>query len=207
MPVAGRLLEVDEVHRRFGERTALDGLSFSVAPVRTFGFLGPNGAGKTTCVRIIMGNDRADDGEVRWAGQPVDEDRRAPFGHMPGQRGLYPKMKVRKQLIYVAMLHGFDATGAEYSVDGCGWIAWLSAIGATIASTPLPRQPAAGPTRRSGGAQPRAPRPGRTLLEPRPDRGEAMVEVLQERAAAGASVGECRARSRPSSVGREASER
>jgi ABC-2 type transport system ATP-binding protein len=77
-----------------------------------FGFVGPNGAGKTTAMRIILGVLSADRGEVRWRGAPVDAAMRRRFGYMPEERGLYPKMRVRTQLIYLAALHGLAAPGA-----------------------------------------------------------------------------------------------
>jgi ABC-2 type transport system ATP-binding protein len=71
-----------------------------------FGFVGPNGAGKTTAMRIILGVLGADRGEVRWRERPVDAGVRRRFGYMPEERGLYPKMRVRAQLTYLASLHG-----------------------------------------------------------------------------------------------------
>ncbi|HEY6892427.1 MAG TPA: ATP-binding cassette domain-containing protein, partial [Solirubrobacter sp.] len=105
-------LEVIELARRYGDRVALDGVSFSVEPGQTFGFVGPNGAGKTTTMRIILGVLSADGGEVRWRGSPVDADTRRRFGYMPEERGLYPKMRVRAQLVYLASLHGVSAPEA-----------------------------------------------------------------------------------------------
>src|SRR3954468_12243611 len=66
----------------------------------------PNGAGKTTTMRIILGVLGADAGEVRWRDRPVTAETRRRFGYMPEERGLYPKMRVRTQLIYLASLHG-----------------------------------------------------------------------------------------------------
>jgi ABC-2 type transport system ATP-binding protein len=62
---------LDGLARRFGDRVALDGVSFSVAPGQLFGFVGPNGAGKTTAMRIVLGVLEPDRGEVRWGGAPV----------------------------------------------------------------------------------------------------------------------------------------
>ncbi|MGH9223917.1 MAG: ABC transporter ATP-binding protein [Acidimicrobiales bacterium] len=122
--VAGKVLEVDGLRRAYGERVALDGLSFRVEPGRMFGFLGPNGAGKTTTMRIVLGIDRPDGGEVRWGGQPVGEETRLGFGYMPEQRGLYPKMAVRDQLAYLASLHGVGDSEAKASADH-----WLERLG------------------------------------------------------------------------------
>jgi ABC-2 type transport system ATP-binding protein len=92
--------------RSYGDRVALDGVSFDVAPGQMFGFVGPNGAGKTTTMRIVLGVLEADRGTVEWDGAPVDLAVRRRFGYMPEERGLYPKMRVRTQLEYLASLHG-----------------------------------------------------------------------------------------------------
>jgi ABC-2 type transport system ATP-binding protein len=77
------------------------------------GFVGPNGAGKTTAMRIALGVLQADAGEVQWRGRPVDAESRRRFGYMPEERGLYPKMRVLDQLVYLARLHGLDAAEAQ----------------------------------------------------------------------------------------------
>ena len=71
-----------------------------------YGFVGPNGAGKTTTMRIILGVLAADRGEVLFDDRPVGFEERVRFGYMPEERGLYPKMRVRAQLVYLAALHG-----------------------------------------------------------------------------------------------------
>ncbi len=106
------MLELDRLTRRFGDLVALDELSFSVERGQMFGFVGSNGAGKTTAMRIVMGIDDADAGEVRWAGEPADRRMRSRFGYMPEERGLYPKTPARRQLTYLARLHGLDRTTA-----------------------------------------------------------------------------------------------
>ena len=78
-----------------------------------FGFVGPNGAGKTTTMRIVLGVLAADRGEVLFDGRRSTSTMRARFGYMPEERGLYPKMRVRDQLVYLARLHGVDAGGAR----------------------------------------------------------------------------------------------
>jgi ABC-2 type transport system ATP-binding protein len=77
------------------------------------GFVGPNGAGKTTAMRIALGVLRTDAGEVRWLGRPVDAETRRRFGYMPEERGLYPKMRVLDQLVYLARLHGLEPEDAR----------------------------------------------------------------------------------------------
>ena len=107
------MLELIDLSRRFGDVLALDSVSFSVAEGEMVGFVGPNGAGKTTAMRIALGVLEPDRGEVRWRGKQVDQSVRRRFGYMPEERGLYPKMRVLDQLVYLAMLHGLarnDAT-------------------------------------------------------------------------------------------------
>ena len=81
-------LVLDDLRRRYGTVTALDGLSFGVPAGQVFGFLGPNGAGKTTAMRAVFGVTALDAGEIRWRGHPVDEAARRTFGYMPEERGL-----------------------------------------------------------------------------------------------------------------------
>ena len=111
------MLELDRLTRRFGDLLALDELSFTVEPGQMFGFVGSNGAGKTTTMRIVMGVDDADGGEVRWQGARLDRARRTHFGYMPEERGLYPKTPSLRQLTYLARLHGLaraEATAAAH---------------------------------------------------------------------------------------------
>ena len=83
------MLEFDGLHKSFGDNHVLDGVSFTVAPGSMFGFCGSNGAGKTTTMRIAMGLVRADAGEVRWRGRPLDQDaRRRDRLHAGGARPL-----------------------------------------------------------------------------------------------------------------------
>jgi ABC-2 type transport system ATP-binding protein len=111
------VLELLGLSRRFGDVIALDDVSFSVAEGAMVGFVGPNGAGKTTAMRIALGVLQADDGQVRWRGAPVDADVRRRFGYMPEERGLYPKMRVLDQLVYLARLHGLDAEHARAQAE------------------------------------------------------------------------------------------
>jgi len=100
------VLEISGVSKRFGDRIALDEVSFAVRPGEVFGFVGANGAGKTTTMRIVLGVLRADAGTVSWQGTAIDAEVRRRIGYMPEERGLYPKMKVGEQLEYFAELHG-----------------------------------------------------------------------------------------------------
>jgi ABC-2 type transport system ATP-binding protein len=120
-------LEIDGLRRRYGSVIALDGLSFAVPSGQVFGFLGPNGAGKTTTMRAIFGVASLDAGEIRWRGQPVDEQARRHFGYMPEERGLYPGMKLRDQIEYFATLHDLDDQAAERAA--AHWIGRLGLAG------------------------------------------------------------------------------
>ncbi len=120
----GRALEIDRLSRRYGELVALRDASFEVAAGELFGFVGANGAGKTTTMRIVMGVLAPDSGEVRWRGAPVTFDARGRFGYMPEERGLYPKMRVLEQLVYLAELHGVVRGAANRAAA-----AWLERLG------------------------------------------------------------------------------
>ena len=109
------MLELLDLHRRFSDVVALDGVSFAVPEGRIVGFVGRNGAGKTTAMRIALGVLDADEGEVRWRGAPVDTASRRRFGYMPEERGLYPKMRVLEQLVYLARLRGMAKGDARAS--------------------------------------------------------------------------------------------
>ena len=117
-------LELAGLRRRYGRTVALDGLSFTIEPGQIFGFLGPNGAGKTTAMRIVMGIEPPDAGAVRWGGRLLTHTDRLAFGYMPEQRGLYPKMRVRDHLVYLARLHGLTSGQAAAACDG-----WLRRLG------------------------------------------------------------------------------
>ncbi|HSI93399.1 MAG TPA: ATP-binding cassette domain-containing protein [Jiangellaceae bacterium] len=117
-------LEFDGLTKRFGGRTALGGCTFAVRPGRITGFLGPNGAGKTTAMRAVFGLVRPDDGVVRWHGRPVGKADRLRFGYLPEERGVYPKMRVRDQLVYFGRLSGLSRTAAGGAADQ-----WLGRLG------------------------------------------------------------------------------
>ena len=118
------MLEFDGLYKSYGDIAVLRGVGFSVPAGAMFGFCGANGAGKTTTMRIAMGLARADAGEVRWRGRPLDEATRRRIGYMPEERGLYPKMKVGEQVTYFARLHGLDAAVAARASDE-----WIGRLG------------------------------------------------------------------------------
>ena len=106
------MLALQGLSRRYGQTVALDGLSLEVPEGEVVGFVGPNGAGKTTAMRIALGVLEADAGEVLWRGEPATREVQRGFGYMPEERGLYPKMRVDRQLRYLAVLHGRDDADA-----------------------------------------------------------------------------------------------
>jgi ABC-2 type transport system ATP-binding protein len=118
------MLSIDQATKRFGPLTALDRCTFTARPGRLTGFLGPNGAGKTTAMRAVFELVELDAGTIRWQGRPVCAADRARFGYMPEERGLYPRMRVRDQLVYLGQLSGRGAKDAGRSVD-----TWLDRLG------------------------------------------------------------------------------
>ena len=112
-------LKVHDVAHSFGDRVALDGVSFDVAPAVITGLLGPNGAGKTTLLRIMLGVVSPDRGEVYYDGRPVGEEDRRHWGYMPQERGLYPGMPAGDQVVHFGRLHGLsrrDATSRAHAL-------------------------------------------------------------------------------------------
>jgi ABC-2 type transport system ATP-binding protein len=124
------MLGFDHAVKRFGSLTALDRCSFEVRPGRLTGFLGPNGAGKTTAMRAVFGLVRLDAGEVTWRGSRVVEADRARFGYMPEERGLYPRMRVREQLVYLGRLCGRSSRDVSRVTD-----VWLERLGVAERAT------------------------------------------------------------------------
>ncbi|QNO37412.1 ABC transporter ATP-binding protein [Protaetiibacter sp. SSC-01] len=111
------MLEIRDVSKSYGTRRVLTDVSFDVAPGRMTGFVGGNGAGKTTTMRIVLGVLEPDAGTVTLDGAPLGTTGRRRFGYMPEERGLYPKMKLAEQLIYLARLHGLTPADAKRSTD------------------------------------------------------------------------------------------
>ncbi|MDA1359436.1 ATP-binding cassette domain-containing protein [Glycomyces luteolus] len=107
------MLEIKDLHKRFGDTVALEGVSLTAAPGEVVGFVGANGAGKTTTMRIAMGVLAADSGQIVYNGAPLDVAARRRFGYMPSERGLYPKMKTAEQIAYFGELHGMSRAEAK----------------------------------------------------------------------------------------------
>jgi ABC-2 type transport system ATP-binding protein len=110
-------LRVENVTKRFGEFTAVEGLSFEVKAGRVFGFLGPNGAGKTTTIRMIVGITAPDEGKIEIFGEDFSGDLQNRIGYLPEERGLYKKMKIQDQLRYFAALKNVPSKEADKRID------------------------------------------------------------------------------------------
>ncbi|MBK6830346.1 MAG: ATP-binding cassette domain-containing protein [Flavobacteriales bacterium] len=106
------MLQVEGVSKRFGDFIALDGITMEVPPGQVFGLLGPNGAGKTTLIRIITRITGPDAGRILLDGKPMTQEDVAHLGYLPEERGLYKKMKVGEQALYLARLKGLTKADA-----------------------------------------------------------------------------------------------
>lgn len=110
------MIQIEKVTRRFGDFTAVDGVSFTVRDGLMTGFVGGNGAGKTTTMRMIMGLLAIHEGRVLWDGREISAADRRTVGYMPEERGLYPKQKVLDQLVYLGELGGMTAQAGKKAV-------------------------------------------------------------------------------------------
>lgn len=100
------LLEVDSLTKRYGQHTALDKLSLTIPEGVVFGLLGPNGAGKSTFIRLLNRIIFPDIGSIKLYGEELNAAHVMALGYLPEERGLFKKMKVGEQLVYLAMLRG-----------------------------------------------------------------------------------------------------
>lgn len=112
MPV----LKTENVIKRFQSKVAVDGISLEIEKGKIYGLLGPNGAGKTTLIRMITRILHADEGKIYLNNEPLNDFHPAQIGYMPEERGLYKKMKVGEQLIYLARLRGMSYNDAKRSL-------------------------------------------------------------------------------------------
>ncbi len=104
--------ELDRIAKSYERKVAVKELSLRIEPGVMFGLLGPNGAGKTSSIRMMIGITMPDSGQVRLFGQPFSREQLKRVGYLPEERGLYKKMKVMDQLIFVGELRGLDAATA-----------------------------------------------------------------------------------------------
>ncbi|MEM6722719.1 MAG: ABC transporter ATP-binding protein [Bacteroidota bacterium] len=110
------ILELSDVLKAYESTVAVNQVSFNVPRGSIFGLLGPNGAGKTSLIRIITTITRADAGQIILDGEPLGAETPSQIGYMPEERGLYKKMKVGEQLMYLAQLKGLSNTEAKNSI-------------------------------------------------------------------------------------------
>ena len=106
------LIQCKNVSKSFGEKIALDNVSVDIPKGKIFGLLGPNGAGKTTLIRIINRITIPNEGQVVFDGRPITQEDVEKIGYLPEERGLYRKMKVGDQAMYLAQLKGMSAKDA-----------------------------------------------------------------------------------------------
>jgi ABC-2 type transport system ATP-binding protein len=106
------MLDISSLSRSYDGTLVVDDVTFRVTPGRMTGFVGANGAGKTTTMRMILGVLAPTSGQVLWNGSPITTGQRRRFGYMPEERGLYPRMRVGDQLVFLARLHGVDRAEA-----------------------------------------------------------------------------------------------
>ncbi len=109
-------LVLKDVSKTFGNRKAVDHISFTVNTPGVYGLLGTNGAGKTTTIRMLLGIITKDSGEITWQGQPVDR-KSVNFGYLPEERGVYPKVKIADQLTYFGELKGMSKEAAITAIQ------------------------------------------------------------------------------------------
>jgi ABC-2 type transport system ATP-binding protein len=182
------VLEIQELHKSFGENHALRGVDLVVPAGEMFGFVGANGAGKTTTMRIVMGLLEADSGRISWDGQPLTFPLRRRFGYMPEERGLYQKMRVREQLDYFGRLRGMSAPAARKAAD-----ALLEQLGLSDKTDAMVESLSLGNQQRAQLTVALIQNPAALVLD-EPFSGldpiavDALTGVLQQRAREGASV-------------------
>lgn len=105
-------LLLENVTKKFGDHVAVDNLTLEIPERELFGFLGGNGAGKTTTFRMILGLLDQTEGTITWNNDKINYDKSHIIGYLPEERGLYPKLKVKEQLIYLGKLRGMTKQNA-----------------------------------------------------------------------------------------------
>lgn len=114
------IVELQNIRKVYDQKVAVEGLTLEIEPGTMFGLLGPNGSGKTSTIRMMIGMTVPDSGAVRLFGQPFTREALHRVGYLPEERGLYKKMKVIDQLVFLGQLHGLDeATARRRSLQWC----------------------------------------------------------------------------------------
>ena len=111
------ILSIDSVSKHYGDFTALNNVSLDIKEGSIFGLLGPNGAGKTTLIRIINQITMPDSGKVLFDNTPLNLEHIRDIGYLPEERGLYQKMSIGDQALYLAQLKGLDNTTAKSELN------------------------------------------------------------------------------------------
>lgn len=126
MNVVPDAIRVENITKRYGDFTAVDGVSFVVPKGQIFGLLGPNGAGKTSTIRMIMNITVPDSGTIRILGRPSTEAASELVGYLPEERGLYRKMKVFDHVVFLGEIRGLTSKEAKKKAEE-----WIERVGLT----------------------------------------------------------------------------
>src|SRR6202789_960445 len=123
------IVELKKIRKVYDTKVAVEGLSLTIEPGTMFGLLGPNGSGKTSSIRMMIGMTVPDSGSVSLFGKPFDRGALHRVGYLPEERGLYKKMKVLDQLVFLGQLHGLSESKArERSLAWCERVQITEAI-------------------------------------------------------------------------------
>jgi ABC-2 type transport system ATP-binding protein len=122
--VSSPAIEIRGLRKVYGDTVALDGLDLVVPRGATYALLGPNGSGKTTTIRTLLRIQEPDAGQVRVLGEEPGPEVRDRVGYLPEERGLYPRMKVRDVLTFLAELKGIPPNASRPRIEG-----WLERVG------------------------------------------------------------------------------
>jgi ABC-2 type transport system ATP-binding protein len=106
-------LVVEKVVKHYGDKTAVNGIGLEVAEGEIYGLLGANGAGKTTTMRMVLGLIMPDQGSIHYFGKPYGQEQLRMLGYLPEERGMYPKIRVSDQIIYLGQLRGMKRKDAD----------------------------------------------------------------------------------------------
>ena len=124
--MAETFLQLNTVTKSYDQHLAVNQVSLSIPKGKIYGLLGPNGAGKTSIIRMITGITAPDSGEILFNGEPLHVSHSGQTGYMPEERGLYKKMKVKEQIVYLLSLKGMTVSAAKNAADE-----WLELLGLT----------------------------------------------------------------------------
>ncbi|MDF7626305.1 ABC transporter ATP-binding protein [Lactobacillaceae bacterium L1_55_11] len=121
------MLKLEHVNKDFGSKHAVQDLDLTIQPGEVMGLIGQNRAGKTTTFRMILSFIQPTSGSITWDGQPITDQRRQTIGFLPEERGLYQKLTIEDQIVYMAALHGMNR--ADTLKDLKTWMGRLDVVG------------------------------------------------------------------------------